>query len=73
VDCLGKVSVLMFTTAGATCRLSVQNRWAGRLELTTLRGVGVRAVVLLSCPRTPWAQKEPPTIAAEKRGQQDKR
>ena len=64
-DCLGRVWVLMFTTAGPTCRAIFTKSLGGTVELTTLRGVASALSFCFSCPRTPWAAKDPATIAAE--------
>ena len=55
----------MFTTAGPTCLAIFTNSLGGTAELTTLRGVASALSFCFSCPRTPWAAKEPATMAAE--------
>ena len=66
VLCLGSVWVLMLTTAGPTRWAILTNSLGGTVELTTLRGVASELSFCFSCPRTPWAAKEPATIAIDK-------
>src|SRR5579862_2476199 len=63
---LGKVWVLMLTTAGPTAFAIFTNGLGSVVEFTTLRAVASLLSLVLSCPRTPWAAKEPPTMAAER-------
>jgi hypothetical protein len=64
-DCLGSVWVLILTTAGPTSLAIFTNSLGAMVELTTLSGVASALEFCFSCPRTPWAAKEPATMAAE--------
>src|SRR5579862_3780911 len=64
-DCLGRVWVLMFTTAGPTNLAILTKSFGGVVELRTLRGVASALSACFSSPRTPWAAKDPTTTAAD--------